>query len=247
MLLDFHAEQLQAAVEDCARELLAEAGIEGSPVDAFHLARSLGLTIAQDGQSEVRARFIRLSSHRGAGRGTILLAEEQRAERKQWAVAHEVGEFAALRVFTMLGVSLTEILPAAREQMANQLAGALLLPADWFGADGIALNWDLLELKQLYSTVSHELISRRMLQMRPPVIVSLFDEGKLIWRRSNVLRRPPPVTAAEKSTWQWAHVRGQASRWELADLPEGLTDIRCWPVHEAEWRREIMRTGLEDW
>ena len=103
------------------------------------------------------------------------------------------------KVFAMLGLSVGEIQASTRELIANQLAGALLLPTDWFQADGTELEWDLLEIKQRYSTASHELIARRMLQMTPSVIVSLFDQGQLIWRRSNVLRRPPPLTVAEKS------------------------------------------------
>ena len=144
-------------------------------------------------------------------------------------------------------ISLADIQTAAREQMANQLAGSLLLPWDWFQADGEMLDWDLLELKQVYASASHELIARRMLQMSPSVIVSLFDQGKLIWRRSNVLGKPPSITFAENKTWSATNSCGQSCRLELTNLPEGLRDIRCWPAHEPDWHREIMRTELEDW
>ncbi len=247
MLLDIPTEQLQSTVDRCARELLVEAGIECPPVDAFRLAHSLGLTVAQDSSSEVRARFVRLAGEGGTGRGTILLAGDTRIERRHWAVAHEVGEFATQRVFELLEIPPAEILPSAREQLANQLAGAVLLPVNWFQRHGGLVNWDLVELKRFFPTVSHELIARRMLQMSPPVIISLFDQGHLVWRRSNTMRKPAPLTIAEHGTWRASHELEIASRVEQNMLPEGVTDIRCWCVHETAWRREIMRTELLVW
>ena len=50
-----------------------------------------------------------------------IIASDPRAERRQWAVAHEVGESLANRVFGQLGVSFGDIPPAARERVANLL------------------------------------------------------------------------------------------------------------------------------
>ena len=247
MLVEIPAEQLLETINHCAAELLAEAGIDCPPVDALVIAKRLGLLVAQDQQSDVRARFVRLGQPTRATRGTILLADDPRPERRQWAVAHEIGEFAAHRVFTQLGIDPEDLVSAEREQMANHLANALLLPCDWFRADGFAVDWDLFELKQIYATASHELIARRMLSMSPAVIISLFDQGKLVWRKSNVQRRPPPLVPAETSTWQAAHEKCQPAQYECHDLPEGLRDVRCWPVHEPAFQREILRTALEDW
>jgi Zn-dependent peptidase ImmA (M78 family) len=247
MLTEIPTEQLAEAISDCAGDLLAEAGIDRPPVDAVTMAQRLGLIVARDGQSEVRGRFVRMRRPGGVGRGTIFLGEESRPERRQWAVAHEIGEYAAHRVFGMLGVDAEELVSAERERMANQLANSILLPQEWFRADGYAVDWDLFELKQVYATASHELIARRMLTMSPAVIVSLFDQGKLVWRKSNVLRRPPLLVPAEQGTWQVAHEDNQPAQYECRDLPEGLRDIRCWPVHEPGWKREILRTALEDW
>jgi Zn-dependent peptidase ImmA (M78 family) len=251
MLTDIPTEQLSRAIEWCARELLAEADIDRPPVDTLLLAERLGLVVAHEGAAQQRARFVRLAAVSTAEAGTILLADEPRPERRQWAVAHEIGEFAAHRVFSFLGIPLSDIPPHGREQIANHLANALLLPGKWFRNDGACVNWDLWELKQIYSTASHELIARRMLEMPVPVIVTLFDQGRPVWRKSNVLRRPPPLTPAEQATWRHAHVVGEPTCYEspLAGEPllEAVTDIRCWPVHEPDWQREILRTGLEEW
>ncbi|MEA1952135.1 MAG: ImmA/IrrE family metallo-endopeptidase, partial [Planctomycetota bacterium] len=73
---------------------------------------------------------------------SILLRPDPRAERRQWAVAHEIGEHVAWRVFGRLGVDPREAGPDSRESVANQLAGRLLLPGEWFEADAVACGWD---------------------------------------------------------------------------------------------------------
>ncbi len=247
MLTEIPVDQMQETINACAQELLAGTGIDRPPIDVMLVAERLKLVVARDDQAAVRARFVRVGLANRAGCGTILLSEDPRPERRQWAVAHEIGEYAAHRVFLELGIDPTDLVVGEREQMANHLANALLLPFDWFRADGFAVDWDLLELKRIYTTASHELIARRMLSMLPGVIISLFDQGKLVWRKSNVLRRSPPLVPAELSTWQVSHKQGEPAQYECQDLPEGLRDVRCWPVHEPEWKREILRTALEDW
>ena len=144
MLPDIPAEQVSAALELVARDILAEASVGQPPVDAFELARRLGLVVARDGASSVRARFVRLGAASvAAGQGAILLADEPRLERRHWAIAHEIGESYAHRVFAALGVSPVEAPASAREEVANQLAGCLLLPREWFLHEGRLGEWDL--------------------------------------------------------------------------------------------------------
>ena len=242
MLTEIPPEQYAAALDDCADEVLREAEIASPPVDAILVARRLHLQVASDTAMDVRARFVRLG---GANGGMILLADDPRPERRQWAIAHEIGEFVAHRVVELLGVDLEDIPPSGRERVANRLASCLLLPRRWFAADGRALGWDLLALKEIYRTASHELIARRMLDMSSPVIVTLFDQGQPQWRWSNVLRHPPQITPVEEQTWRDAFDGARATQYEGRDLPEGIDDLRCWSVHEPGWRREILRTGLE--
>ena len=75
---------------------------------------------------------------------------EPRLERQQWAVAHEIGEHVAYHVFAHWGVDPREAAPNARETVANNLAGRLLLPTAWFAADAAACGWDLMALKARY-------------------------------------------------------------------------------------------------
>jgi Zn-dependent peptidase ImmA (M78 family) len=246
VLPEIPEEQVRAAVERVALDVLDEGDVHSPPVDMAVLAERLGIVVARDGVSDTRARFVRLGGISAGGQATIYLADEPRPERRQWAVAHEIGESQAYRVFQELGVNPIDGPPAAREAVANRLAGCLLLPREWFIADGSVLEWDLYELKARYATASHEMVCRRMLEMPPPVIVTLFDQGKQQWRKSNRHIRTPPMTPPEIDAWKVAHEHATAARCEQGELPEGIEDVRAWPVHEPHWRREIIRTALTD-
>jgi hypothetical protein len=248
MIADIAEEEFAAALDACATETLWEAGVAEPPVDAFAVAAGLGLEVAWDRAMPQRGRFVRLAEQnrrRNEAGGTIVVGVAERPEREQWAVAHEVGESIAYRVFERLGVSFDEALPTARELVANRLASALLLPRRWFALDGAELDWDLFALKERYATASHELIARRMLQMRPPIVITVCDHGRLRWRRSNVSTRPPTLAAEEHSAWQEAHVTGLPS-FAMPDPESGLQAVSCWPIHEPDWKREIIRSEVAE-
>jgi len=240
MLSGLTCEELTAGLDGVAQSVLDEAGAAGPPIDTLAVARALGLAVAMDDRQDGRARYVRLS--RARPKATIFLRPDPRTERRQWAVAHEIGEHVACRVFDWLGVDPAEVAPGAREQVANQLAARLLVPSDWFAGDAAACAWDLLELKARYATASHELIARRILECRPPVIITIFDQGRVYFRRSNVRGRVPPLSGPERRCWETVHRLGV--RQFAAD---GLCAIQGWPVHEQGWRREILRTEVDEY
>jgi Zn-dependent peptidase ImmA (M78 family) len=246
MLAEIPAEQARAALERVAGDLLAYTDVKGPPVDAVEVAARLGLVVARDSSSHTRARFVRVSSPASVVQPTILLADDPRPERRQWAVAHEIGEAHAHEVFALLDVDPRDAALGAREAVANRLAGCLLLPRPWLLAVGAACDWDLFDLKATFTTASHELIARRMLEMDPPAIITLWDQDRPQWRHCNTGGRTPPVTPAEHAARRAAHDLGRATRCDAAELPEGVDDIRAWPIHEPEWKREIVRTALTD-
>jgi hypothetical protein len=240
MLPEIAPEELSAALDRVAMEILTEVHVQQPPVDALGVAKALGITVALDERQPVRARYVRLRSYRGGEpRATILLRPEPRQERRQWAVAHELGEHAAWRVFELLSVDPRETAPLARESIANHLAGRLLLPEPWFSRDARGCGWDLLQLKAAYPTASHELIARRMLDFSPAVIITIIDRGETTWRRSNLPGRVPPPAADEMSCWRSVH-RGNRPR----QSDDGA--IRGWPVHEPGWKREILRREVNE-
>ncbi len=241
MLAEITAEDFSSGLDAVAMEVLDKGRLDAPPVDAVLLARRLGVTVAVDDRQRGRARYVRLrGSHGRRARPTILLRPEARAERRHWAVAHEIGEHVAHRVFSYLGIDPREAAPDSREKVASQLAGRLLLPGPWFGADGAACRWDLLTLKARYRTASHELIARRMLDLSPPVIITIFDHGQIHFRGSNVPGHVPAPSSGEIACWRIAHDRNRPEQ-----TFDGANAIQAWPVHEPGWKREILRAEVE--
>src|SRR4051812_9033218 len=115
MLPEIPEEQVRAAIEEVARQILDEGDVFGPPVDAVRLAERLGILVARDGASETRARFVRLGGSGGDGQAAIMVADDPRPERRQWAVAHEIGESQAYRVFAELAIQPAETPATARE------------------------------------------------------------------------------------------------------------------------------------
>lgn len=247
MFSEISGEEFAAAIDACAAELLWEAGVVEPPIDALDVAEGLQLVVTRDYAMPYRGRFVRLAEQdgEGGGLGTIVVGTAERPEREQWAVAHEIGESVAYRVFERLGVAFDESLPTAREQVANRLANAILLPRHWFTREGRECGWDLLALKERFSTASHELIARRMLDMRPGIVITVCDRGQITWRRSNVTARPPSLLAEERAAWQLCHRTGLTAD-EFIDAESGVERVRAWAVHEPEWKREILRSEIAE-
>jgi Zn-dependent peptidase ImmA (M78 family) len=245
-MLEIPEDEFAASIDECSTELLWEAGISRPPVDAIVLAAELGLVVTHNDVLPHRGHFVRLADDCAEGeQGTIVVGAAERPEREQWAIAHEIGESVAHRIFERLGIEFNESLPAGREMAANRLANALLLPRCWFAADGCELDWDLLALKERYATASHELIARRMLEMRPSVVITVCDKGRIFWRRSNVTHRPPKMLREERAVWQESHVSGMPVSATL-DAECGIERVRAWPVHEPGWKREIVRSEIAE-
>jgi hypothetical protein len=238
MLSELTHEELSLALDAVAGAAIESLENDVPPVDALALARALRLTVAWDERQSGRGRIVRLSEFAGtSSRGSILLRPDPRPERLQWAVAHEIGEVHANRVFEQLGVDPREAPAGARETVANQLAGRLLLPRAWFFAAGADCGWNLFELKQRFATASHELIARRMLDFPATIGITIFDNGRRTFRRGNLPTRMPPLVPLERVAWRHAHETGQPT--VDADY---LCRVQAWPIHEPDWKREILRT-----
>ncbi len=93
MLPEIPAEELAGCLDRVASRLLRRCAVRRPPVDAVRMAASLGIETVIDGGQQVRARYVELRAARGGNpRPAILLRPEPRSERRQWAVAHELGE-----------------------------------------------------------------------------------------------------------------------------------------------------------
>jgi hypothetical protein len=65
------------------------------------------------------------------------------------------------------------------------------------------------------------------------------------WRRGNLSNYSPALLPEERSVWKEAHGTGLPADADL-DAETGLQSVRCWPIHEPGWKREIMRSEVAE-
>ncbi|HHT9119088.1 MAG TPA: ImmA/IrrE family metallo-endopeptidase [Candidatus Hypogeohydataceae bacterium YC41] len=228
MLRSTVGQEIAELVEQEARVLLERVGIHSPPVDAFRVANELGLTIQIDPMLKTRGY-----SRKRWELGTIVVGSKNpgKSERKQFTIAHEIGE-----------VSLRgKVEEAVLEEASNLMAVNLLLPREWFCRDAKASDFDLLELKMIYSTVSHEVISSRMLEFRL-MIITIFDNGKLYRRKSSY---PFPVRTSYPLERQCLmDVTASGKKIFLSDEKIRVTG---WPIFWQDWKRVILGTEFDEW
>jgi hypothetical protein len=230
------AQEWESACREAAHEVLTACGIREPPVDAWKVAQWMQIGVAYDRRQACRGRLTRLGE-----RTAILVKPQDRPEREQWTVAHEIGEAQAYRVFERVGIAPEEAAPQQREHVANLMASGLLLPADWFERDARLLDGDVCLLKRTYATASHELILMNLLRLPELSLASVFDHGRLTRRLGNGELKPPPPLPVERRVWQRVHETG--GRWE--ESHDGVR-VQGWGVHEPGWKRELLRTTVSE-
>jgi Zn-dependent peptidase ImmA (M78 family) len=233
---DLSREEVHHAVDGVVEELLDAAGVTGPPVDAIALAqRHLGMVVCLDRGQPQRGR-----AQRGAGRKQIFLRPEPTEERHQWTVAHEIGEHFKPTLLQRLGIAPAETRAMAGESLANLFATHLLVPLGWFAGDARAAGYDLPELKQRYATASHEVLALRLLDLPEPCIITVVDNDHVHRRRSNAWRVRRELEAPERECQRYVH---HYSRPRV--LCAGGWTVQGWPVHQPDWKREILRSVVE--
>jgi len=234
---DLPREDVVAVVDQMVEELLEAAGVQGPPVDAIALAqRHLGMVVCLDKRQTQRGR-----AQRSHGSRQIYLRPEPREERHQWTVAHEIGEHLKVELLQRLGTNPGETRGMTGESLANLFAYRLLVPTCWFAADARDLDYDLLALKQKYATSSHEVLAWRFLDLPAPCIVTIIDNDVISRRRSNAWRIKKQLSAAEQKCQRAVH---QAGRPRL--VREENWTVQGWPVHAPDWKREILRSVVDE-
>lgn len=222
-------EKVDASVED----LLSAASWAGPPVDAIALAqRHLGMIVCLDRRQQQRGR-----AQRAAGRKQIFLRPEPSEERHQWTVAHEIGEHLKVALLQRLAVNPEQTGVMAGESLANLFANRLLVPTSWFAHDARAAGWDLLQLKQKYRTVSHEVLAMRLLDLDEPCVITVVDNDTVTKRRSNAWVARKELEPPERKCQQYVN---RYSRPTV--VREDGWAVQGWPVHSSDWKREILRS-----
>jgi Zn-dependent peptidase ImmA (M78 family) len=233
---ELERDEVVAVVDRMVEELLRQAGVTGPPIDALALARRhLGMQVCLDQRQQERGR-----AQRAGGRRQIFLRPEPTEERHQWTIAHEIGEHFKPILLTRLGIEPSDTRPMAGESLANLFAYRLLVPTCWFCADAPVRDYDLLSLKQLYATASHEVIAWRFLDLPAPCIVTVMDNGAIHRRRSNDWRVRRQLEPAEERCQRYINESGHPRV-----VQENGWTVQGWPVHREGWKREILRSVVE--
>jgi Zn-dependent peptidase ImmA (M78 family) len=234
---DLSREEVLSNVDRAVEDLLQAAGVEGPPVDAIALAqRHLGMIVCLDRRQPQRGR-----AQRAAGRKQIYLRPEPTEERHQWTVAHEIGEHLKAALLRRLGIEPEQTRAMTGESLANLFAHRLLVPTCWFASDAPAFDYDVLELKKRYRTSSHEVIALRFLDLPEPCVVTIVDNDHVSRRRSNAWRVPKQLAAAERQCQQYVHYYSRPRV-----VQENGWTVQGWPVHQKDWKREILRSVIAD-
>ena len=233
MFDDMPREDMVATVDRMVEELLDASKLKQPPVDAIALAQQhLGMVVVLDQRQPQRGR-----AQRTLGKKQIYLRPEPREERHQWTVAHEIGEHLKSELLQRLGIEPSEARVMIGESLANLFAYRLLVPTCWFADDAKAMDYDLLALKKRYATSSHEVLAWRLLDLPEPCIITILDNEHISRRRSNAWPTKRALLPAEEQCWKYVTQHGK---------PKVVRDdewtVTGWPVHELEWKREILRS-----
>jgi Zn-dependent peptidase ImmA (M78 family) len=230
---DMPREDVTAAIDKMVEELLDAAKIAQPPVDTIALAqRHLGMVVVLDQRQPQRGR-----AQRTLGKKQIYLRPEPREERHQWTVAHEIGEHLKSELLQRLGIEPSEARAMVGESLANLFAYRLLVPTCWFAEDAKALEYDLLALKKRYATSSHEVLAWRFLDLPEPCIVTIIDNERIHRRRSNAWPTKRALLPAEEQCWKNVTQHGKAQV-----VRDDEWTVAGWPVHQLDWKREILRS-----
>ena len=212
-------------VEKLARRLLSVSGITSPPVDPMVIAKACRIACTE---SEIEGRRGQNLVIRGFR--LIDIQKDDRWERKCFTIAHE-----------LLEMELPENIRSRRERHEIAMVGAplLLMPTEWFHAACHETDFDVFELKNVFSTASHEAVALRTLVFSPAV-VTVIDDGKVTNRRSSVEwfseRNLMPI---EEDVLDEIYSSGKRVR---RDFDKGI--VTGYPLFEEEIKRVILRTEV---
>jgi hypothetical protein len=232
---DLTREDVTQAADLLVDEVLAAARVTRPPVNAVDVAKHLGILILEDRGPKSRGQPKRRSAE------TVLLSAEGSEESRQWAAAQAVGERLKPDLLRRLGMDPASRQSLPGESLAGLLARLLLTPTSWFAGDARACGWDVPEIKNLYATAGYEVVAWRLLDLPEPCVITIIENDHVHRRRSNAWRVNKTLQPAERECQRYVH---HYSRPRVVSA-DGWT-VQGWPLHEADWKREILRSVGEE-
>jgi hypothetical protein len=220
---DLIREEVHHAIDRAVEELLSAAGVAVPPVDAVALARD-HLKLAPDEQRPRRTA-------RGGP------AAEPTEESRQAEAARRIGAHLKAAVLGRLDLEPEQARGLGGESLATLFARHLLAPSEWFRDDARALGFDLPQLHQRYRTAGAEMLAWRLLDLPEPCIITVVDNEHVQHRRSNAWRVRRELLPAERDCQRYVHYYSRPRV-----VCAGGWTVQGWPLHQADWKREILRS-----
>lgn len=232
---DFSAEELFEACDRLVAGLLDRAGVTDPPVDALRIAEDhLGIPVEiaepeEDEQGRPRPRARRPTSG-------IVLSPHMSAEQQQSAAAQGIARTLLPDLLRKLGIVPGSETKQAAAHFRGLLIARLLVPTRMLRSALRNCKYDMVALKERFSTASFESIALRLLDLDDPCVIAVVDDGVVAVRRSNATQTTRKLTPAEQRCLDRVMELDRPHSTRL----EGWS-VQGWPVPGRPFRRVVLR------
>jgi hypothetical protein len=93
----------------------------------------------------------------------------------------------------------------------------------------------------VFATASHERIALRLLDLAEPCVITIVDNGQVSQRKSNAWRVGRALSPVEEDCQRY--VRHFSRPYAVRE--RGWA-VQGWPIHRSDWKREILRSIIEE-
>jgi predicted transcriptional regulator len=236
--VDFSQDELFDAIDRLVARLLERVGCHSPPVDALHIAEEhLGIPVEVVHPAE-RASLGRRPRRHTAG---IVLTPGMTPEQEQAAAAAGIAQALLPDLLRRLGVVSGSEPKAGLGQLRGLLATRLLIPTPMLRVAASRCKYDVLALRDQFTTATPEAVALRLLDLEEPCVVAIVDDGVVVTRRGNRTSETKKLTAAEQECLE---------RVMALDLPHrarvGQWTAYGWPVPGRAFRRILVRAVPDD-
>lgn len=119
----------------------------------------------------------------------------------------------------------------------NLIAQRILVPTHWLKTLALSVDYDLLELKRIFKTPAYEVLALRLLDLHNPCIITIVDNGHIFKRKSNCCIPAKTLSPTEAMVLNYVHENSRPKK-----VNDQGWQVSGWPVHQLDWRREILRS-----
>ena len=239
--MDFSQEDLLESIDRLINGLLERAGVVAPPVNALELADNhLGIPIevVEPAEEDERGRRRPRAQSNGAG---IVLSPDMTEEQQHKVAADGIARSLLPDIFRKFNIVPGSETKAFAAQVRGLTVARLLVPNKLLRMALKSCRYDILSLKQLFSTATMEAIALRLLDLDEPSVIAIVDDGVVALRRGNRFAASKRLEPAEQTC---------LDRVMELDLPQrvrqGEWTVHGWPVPNKPFRRIILRAVPDD-